>query len=105
MLILLNRHIPNGTYGDGVLCKVVTEMKEGPSERIEHANSPNNPNAAVVKSYGSERLGKTPQVGVISPIVANLFMHYAFDVWMTRNYKDVPFERYVCKCQPKSLPL
>jgi len=38
--------------------QVAAEMKEGPSERIEQANSPNNPNAAVVKSYGSERLGK-----------------------------------------------
>jgi retron-type reverse transcriptase len=27
----------------------------------------------------------TPQGGVISPILANLFMHYAFDLWMARN--------------------
>ncbi|WP_326909793.1 group II intron reverse transcriptase/maturase [Sedimentibacter sp. MB31-C6] len=41
-----------------------------------------------------ERTSGTPQGGVISPILANLFMHYAFDVWLTRNYKDAPFERY-----------
>jgi len=36
----------------------------------------------------------TPQGGVISPILANLFMHYAFDEWMRRNFPCVPFERY-----------
>ncbi len=36
----------------------------------------------------------TPQGGVISPLLANLFLHYAFDVWMKRNYPQNPFERY-----------
>jgi RNA-directed DNA polymerase len=36
----------------------------------------------------------TPQGGVISPLLANLFLHYAFDEWMRRNYPHVPFERY-----------
>jgi len=36
----------------------------------------------------------TPQGGVISPLLANLFLHYAFDVWMHRNYPTIPFERY-----------
>ena len=36
----------------------------------------------------------TPQGGVISPLLANLFLHYAFDVWMRRNYPTIPFERY-----------
>jgi RNA-directed DNA polymerase len=36
----------------------------------------------------------TPQGGVISPLLANLFLHYAFDVWMARNFPDIPFERY-----------
>jgi len=31
---------------------------------------------------------------VISPLLANLFLHYAFDEWMRRNYPDIPFERY-----------
>ena len=31
---------------------------------------------------------------VISPILANLFMHYAFDSWMARNFPGCPFERY-----------
>jgi len=36
----------------------------------------------------------TPQGGVISPILANLFMHYAFDVWMSKSFPKVKFERY-----------
>ena len=36
----------------------------------------------------------TPQGGVISPLLANLFLHYAFDKWMKREYPDVLFERY-----------
>ena len=36
----------------------------------------------------------TPQGGVISPLLANLFLHYAFDEWMRRNHPAVPFERY-----------
>jgi hypothetical protein len=31
------------------------------------------------------RIAGTPQGGVISPLLANLFLHYAFDAWMSRN--------------------
>ena len=36
----------------------------------------------------------TPQGGVISPLLANLFLHYAFDLWMRRQWSHLPFERY-----------
>lgn len=36
----------------------------------------------------------TPQGGVISPLLSNLFLHYAFDEWMRRNHPHIPFERY-----------
>ena len=36
----------------------------------------------------------TPQGGVVSPILMNLFMHYTFDLWMKRTYSQCPFARY-----------
>ena len=41
-----------------------------------------------------ERTKGTPQGGVISPLLANLFLHYAFDLWMQRTFPGVRFERY-----------
>jgi RNA-directed DNA polymerase len=47
----------------------------------------------------------SPQGSVISPLLANLFLHYAFDEWMRRNYSAIPFERYaddiVVHCRSK----
>ena len=44
----------------------------------------------------------TPQGAVISPLLANLFLHYAFDRSMKENHSDIPFERYaddvICHC-------
>jgi retron-type reverse transcriptase len=37
----------------------------------------------------------TPQGSAVSPVLANLFLHYAFDAWMAREYPTVTFERYV----------
>jgi RNA-directed DNA polymerase len=48
----------------------------------------------------------TPQGAVVSPVLANLFLHYAFDCWMRREYPDIPFERYaddaICHCQSEA---
>lgn len=41
-----------------------------------------------------ERFKGTPQGGVISPLLANLFLHYAFDAWMKRTHPGIVFERY-----------
>ena len=45
----------------------------------------------------------TPQGGVVSPLISNLFLHYAFDRWMQKHYPDIPFERYaddgICHCK------
>ena len=44
----------------------------------------------------------TPQGSVVSPLLANLFLHYAFDRWMAQHHPDIPFERFaddaVCHC-------
>src|SRR5215472_5066989 len=49
------------------------------------------------------RTAGTPQGGVISPLLANLFLHYAFDMWIGRTFPHVPFERYaddaICHCK------
>ncbi|MFD5922873.1 group II intron reverse transcriptase/maturase [Kitasatospora sp. NPDC127035] len=37
----------------------------------------------------------TPQGSAVSPVLANLFLHYAFDAWMAREFPGVAFERYV----------
>ena len=36
----------------------------------------------------------TPQGGVVSPLLANLYLHYAFDMWMKRAHPVIGFERY-----------
>src|ERR1035437_3360788 len=47
------------------------------------------PDGALVK-----REKGTPQGSVVSPILANLFLHYTFDMWMQREFPACPFERY-----------
>lgn len=52
--------------------------------------------AGIVKQGGSriDRLTGTPQGGVISPLLANLFLHISFDKWMEKYHPEKPFERY-----------
>jgi RNA-directed DNA polymerase len=51
----------------------------------------------------------TPQGGVISPLLANLFLHYVFDIWLGEHFRGVPFERYaddiICHCRSERAAL
>jgi RNA-directed DNA polymerase len=52
--------------------------------------------APVLDEDGVEHMRDrgTPQGGVISPLLANLFLHYVLDAWMAKHHPSVPFERY-----------
>ena len=50
--------------------------------------------AAAPRRHPRERDKGTPQGSAVSPVLANLFMHFAFDAWMARNFPGCPFERY-----------
>ena len=58
-----------------------------------------------------ERSRGTPQGGVVSPILSNTFLHYAFDLWMARTHPDLPWCRYAddglvhCRSEQEAIAL
>jgi RNA-directed DNA polymerase len=69
--------------------------------------------APMIDQDGKEisRNRGVPQGGVISPLLANLFLHYAFDRWMSKHYPGIPIVRYAddgvahCRTKEESLQL
>ena len=49
-----------------------------------------------------ERARGTPQGSAISPLLANMFLHYALDAWMAREFPAVQFERYCDDSVPRA---
>ena len=52
--------------------------------------------APIINNSGElrHRNKGTPQGGVISPLLSNLFLHYVFDVWLTKAHPNIPWSRY-----------
>jgi RNA-directed DNA polymerase len=67
--------------------------------------------SSIIQADGTsiDRLTGTPQGGVISPLLANIYLHVCFDKWMEKNHPEKPFERYAddvivhCKTEKQSL--
>jgi group II intron reverse transcriptase/maturase len=67
--------------------------------------------AGIVQESGEtiNRLTGTPQGGVISPLLSNIFLHVVFDKWMEKNHPEKPFERYAddivvhCKTEKQAI--
>jgi RNA-directed DNA polymerase len=57
----------------------------------------------------TDSLSGTPQGGVISPLLSNIFLHVVFDKWMEKHHGEKPFERYAddivvhCKTEKQAL--
>jgi RNA-directed DNA polymerase len=64
--------------------------------------------AGIEQADGSiaARIKGTPQGGVVSPLLANLYLHHAFDRWMSKYFSSNPFERYaddiIVHCKSKA---
>lgn len=58
------------------------------SKRFLEAESRTEEGETIVRGRG------TPQGGVVSPVLANLFLHEAFDKWMKGKHSNILFERY-----------
>ena len=80
-------HGPHGQGGGGEITTdqqwVVLYVKRWLVAPLQHA-----------RRDPAERDRGTPQGSAVSPVLANLFMHYAFDAWLAREFPAVEFERY-----------
>lgn len=63
----------------------------------------------TIEGKHMQPIAGTPQGGVISPLLANLFLHVVFDKWMFLHHPEKPFERYAddiiihCKTEKQAI--
>ncbi len=59
--------------------------------------------AGIMQADGAKvnRITGTPQGGVVSPLLANIFLHVAFDGWMQKHHPEKPFVRYADDSAPR----
>lgn len=91
------------TVTDRVAQMVIKNRLEPILEKVFHQNSyAYRPNKSAIDAVGQARetcfrmkwVKGTPQGGVISPILANLYLHEAFDLWISNTHPGIRFERY-----------
>jgi RNA-directed DNA polymerase len=77
-----------------LLMRAVRKHTDLPVDHSLYCEVANSPGAITGWYAGGSGAGHSSRRGVVSPLLANLFLHYAFDVWMQRHHPSIPFERY-----------
>ena len=93
------RQASGAGHGRAVMSALAPTLNRAPKCELDIPGQPAHnhriprhlPAAAVITQ---KRTGRAPSRLEVSPILANLFMHYAFDTWMVREIPGCPFERY-----------
>ena len=83
----------------------VERWLEAPAERADGTRVART-KGTPPEGQARRRSDRTWQGGVVSPLLANVFLHHAFDLWMEETYPYIPFERYaddiVVHCRSKA---
>ena len=87
------------------MMRAVKQHTDCPWVLLVHRAVAESPRADARRHAGQAVEGDTAG-GVVSPLLANLFLHYTCDVWMQRHHPDIPFERdadeAVCHCRTEA---
>jgi group II intron reverse transcriptase/maturase len=91
----LNRVAMNGGSNWILEADIASYFDSIPHQRLLEILAERVPDGSIKRLVGKcLHVGVLPQGGVISPLLANLYLHYAIDRWMGRTNPHIPFERY-----------